>query len=78
MKWRCAYNTASETIKRFNFNSNSLLLIIDYSTNYNICTEKSYFINLHLFTDLEKATLGSIGTVGDGAIPEGFGDIQLT
>ena len=78
MKSRCACDTATETIKRFNFDSDGIPFVIDNSANCHTCTEKSYFINLHLFTDLEKAALGSIGTVGDGAIPEGFGDMQLT
>ena len=72
------FNTTKETIRRINFDSDDIPFVIDNSANCHICIEKSYFTDLHLFTEFEKKAIGSIGTVGEGAIPEGFGDIQLT
>ena len=68
-KSRYALNTAAETIRRVNFDSDGIPFVVDNSANCHICTEKSYFTNLHMFTDFEKRAIGSIGTVGDGAVP---------
>ena len=51
--------------------------MINNSVNCHICTGSLYFEELHLFTHLEKEMLGSIGTIRDSVIPEGFGNIQL-
>ena len=73
----CACNTTGYAIKRTNFDSNGIPFLIDNSANCYICADKSFFVDLHLFFPLEKEVLGSIGAVGDGAIPEGFGNMHL-
>lgn len=73
-----AYNTTTDTFRRVDFGSDGILFVMDNSANCHICTEKACFIDLHLFTELEKDALGSIGIVGNGAIPEGFRDVQLS
>jgi len=73
----CAYNITKDTIRRVNFDSDGIPFVMDNSANCHICTDKTFFTELHLFTTMEKEALGSIGTIGDGAIPEGFGNMRL-
>ena len=74
---KCAYNTTKEVIQRINFDSDDIPFVIDNSANCYICMDNLYFKELHLFTPREKEILGSIGMIGDGATPEGFGNIRL-
>ena len=76
-KSRHAFNTAAETIRRVNFDSDRTPFVVENSANYHMWTEKLYFVNLHMFMELEKSTIDSIGLVGDGAMLEGHRDMQL-
>ena len=73
-----AYATSSEIFKRVVFDSDGVPFVMDNSANCHICTVKSYFKDLHEFTAAEKKLIGSIGTVGEDAMPSRIGNVQLT
>ena len=72
------HNTAKEVVTRVAFETDNISFVMDNSANCYVCAEKEYFIELHAFSDSEKELIGSIGTVGEDAIPSGFGKIQVS
>lgn len=75
---KCACNAAKEVATRVAFDTDGIPFVMDNSANCHICTEKEYFTELHVFTDSEKESIGSIGTVGEDAIPSGFRKMQVS
>ena len=76
-KSSCACNATKETTKRINFDSNGKSFVMDNSANFHMCSDKSYFADLHLFTEMEIKVIISIDTVVHSANPKGIGTMHL-
>ena len=74
----CSYNTTKKTIRRVSFDSDGTPFIMNNSANCHICSDKSCFVELHMLTEAKKEFSRSRGTMGSEAMPNGFGNMQLT
>lgn len=72
-----AHATSSELIKRVSFDSDGMLFALDSNANCCICTDKSYFAELHLFAEAEKNLIGNVSAAGEDAAPSRIRNMQL-